>query len=393
MLNFPQYALDCLEIIEQNGFEAYFVGGCVRDMILARESDDIDIATSAQPQEIIKIFEHTIPTGISHGTVTVIIDGFSIEVTTYRTDGQYTDSRHPEKVEYVSDIRQDLSRRDFTINALAYNPKQEIIDLFGGIGDLERKTIKSVGNPKLRFSEDALRILRAYRFSSVLDFDIESETEKAALNLSDTLSFISGERIYKELIKLLSGKRPQIILGLLNCGGLDFFGIDTCKYDYNTFCRIKDVSDNCLFRFALFVSLCKHDSIKIKTILNAEKKVLDLIDFLDSISDFAIPKTKTEFKRFLSKFGTHKTDLYLSYIKLLYPDRSDDLVGYKNEIEANSEPYLTSHIKINGQVLLELGFKGRKIGELLEKATEYVIEHPENNSREKILEYLKKETH
>ncbi len=393
MLNFPQYALDCLEIIEENGFEAYFVGGCVRDMILARESDDIDIATSAQPQEIIKIFEHTIPTGISHGTVTVIIDGFPIEVTTYRTDGQYTDSRHPEKVEYVSDIRQDLSRRDFTINALAYNPKQEIIDLFGGIGDLERKTIKSVGNPKLRFAEDALRILRAYRFSSVLDFDIESETEKAALNLSDTLSFISGERIYKELIKLLSGKRPQIILGLLNCGGLDFFGIDTCKYDYNTFCRIKDVSDNCLFRFALFVSLCKHDSIKIKTILKAEKKVLDLIDFLDSISDFAIPKTKTEFKRFLSKFGTYKTDLYLSYIKLLYPDRSDDLVGYKNEIEANSEPYLTSHIKINGQVLLQLGFKGRQIGELLEKATEYVIEHPENNSSEKILEYLKKETH
>ncbi len=393
MLNFPDYAIKCLEKIEDNGFEAYFVGGCVRDMILGKECDDIDIATSARPEEIIDIFENTVPTGIKHGTVTVIIDSFPIEVTTYRTDGQYIDSRHPENVEFVSSIEEDLCRRDFTINALAYNPKHEIIDLFNGIKDLKDGKIRAVGDPKLRFSEDALRILRAYRFSSVLDFDIEKRTEQSAVGMCDRLSLISGERIYKELVKLSAGIRPQTLYTLLNKNGLKFCGIGSAKYDYNTFSQLKDIKTNLTFKFALLISLCNHDTATIKTRLKAEKKTIEAIDFLDSISENDIPKNKIELKRFMFRFGSDKTDLYFSYVKLLWPDKSEDLVRFKSEIEAGFEPYMISHLKINGQSLLNLGYKGEQIGKMLNTATEFVIENPDKNSKEEILKQLQKGTH
>ena len=181
MFKIPKKIEYVLKTLNKNGFEAFIVGGCVRDMLLGKTPSDFDITTSALPTDIEHLFEKTVPTGIKHGTVTVIIDNSPIEVTTFRCDGDYNDNRHPEKIEFVSDIKEDLARRDFTVNALAYNEAVGLVDFYNGQDDLRNKILKAVGNPNKRFEEDALRILRLFRFSSVLDFSIEENTLNAAL--------------------------------------------------------------------------------------------------------------------------------------------------------------------------------------------------------------------
>lgn len=197
--------------IEKAGFEAFAVGGCVRDTILDREPDDWDITTSAKPEEIKRIFPITIDTGIAHGTVTVLIEKEGFEVTTYRIDGEYEDSRHPKEVQFTSSLVEDLKRRDFTINAMAYNEKTGIVDEFGGIEDLKNKTIRCVGNPTERFTEDALRIMRAVRFAAQLGYEIDPQTREAMQQLAPNLQNISAERIHVELNKLLVSKNPDYI--------------------------------------------------------------------------------------------------------------------------------------------------------------------------------------
>ena len=192
MLSIPENAARVIDRLTQNGYEAYIVGGCVRDSLLGLTVSDFDITTSAKPEKVIELFEKTVPTGIKHGTVTVMIGNEPIEVTTFRTEGVYNDSRHPEDVEFVSDIREDLSRRDFTVNAIAYNEKTGIVDLFGGMSDLENKILRAVGDPEKRFREDALRILRLFRFASQLGFEIEENTLNSALSLKDGLENISS---------------------------------------------------------------------------------------------------------------------------------------------------------------------------------------------------------
>ena len=213
--NAVQYIIDT---IEQAGFEAYAVGGCVRDSILGRTPDDWDITTSAKPEDIKRIFRHTVDTGIQHGTVTVLIKKECYEVTTYRIDGEYEDSRHPKEVSFTSLLSEDLKRRDFTINAMAYNEARGLVDLFGGREDLKRGIIRCVGDPRERFSEDALRIMRAVRFSAQLGYEIEEQTEAAIKELAHTLSHISVERIQVELVKLLISKHPEYVLKLYELG-------------------------------------------------------------------------------------------------------------------------------------------------------------------------------
>lgn len=198
-----------IESLQARGFEAYAVGGCVRDSILGRSPDDWDITTSATPYEVKKIFQKTVDTGLKHGTVTVLAGSHAHEVTTYRIDGEYEDSRHPKNVEFTRNLRDDLQRRDFTINAMAYNDLAGLVDLYGGMEDLQKKSIRCVGNPKERFGEDALRILRAVRFSAQLGFGIEEETLRAVQDLAPTLKQISAERIAVELTKLLVSDRPE----------------------------------------------------------------------------------------------------------------------------------------------------------------------------------------
>lgn len=206
-IQIPRKAENILKQLEAAGYEAYVVGGCVRDAILGRVPGDWDITTSARPEEIKKVFRYTVDTGIQHGTVTVLIEGEPFEVTTYRIDGEYEDARHPKEVAFTASLQEDLRRRDFTINAMAYHPDRGLVDLYGGIRDLQEHQIRCVGCAEERFGEDALRILRALRFASQLDFDIEEETRAAIRKLAGNLAKISAERIQKELTLLLLGKR------------------------------------------------------------------------------------------------------------------------------------------------------------------------------------------
>lgn len=207
----PEAVRDIIHTLQGAGYEAWAVGGCVRDSILGRVPDDWDITTSARPEQVKALFKKTVDTGIQHGTVTVLWHREGYEVTTYRIDGEYEDSRHPKEVQFTVSLREDLRRRDFTINAMAYNEEAGLVDIFGGIGDIRAKKIRCVGDPMERFSEDALRMMRAVRFSAQLGYEIEEETEAAICRLSHTLEKISAERIRTELVKLLVSPHPELI--------------------------------------------------------------------------------------------------------------------------------------------------------------------------------------
>ena len=210
-IQIPEKVNKIIHTLQEHGYEAYAVGGCVRDSFLGREPMDWDITTSAMPEETKALFPHTFDTGIEHGTITVLLDHEGFEVTTYRVDGKYEDSRHPKEVIFVRNLQEDLLRRDFTINAMAYNEQDGLVDLFHGMEDLKKGVIRCVGNAEARFSEDALRILRAIRFSAQLGFEIEKETRQAIRKLAPNLSYISAERIQTELVKLLVSDHPEKI--------------------------------------------------------------------------------------------------------------------------------------------------------------------------------------
>ncbi|MBQ7469999.1 MAG: CCA tRNA nucleotidyltransferase, partial [Pseudobutyrivibrio sp.] len=208
-MNLPADVSKIINILESNGHEAYAVGGCVRDCILGKIPHDWDITTSALPETVKSLFDRTFDTGIEHGTVTVLLHGVGYEVTTYRVDGKYEDGRHPKEVTFTASLEEDLKRRDFTINAMAYNETKGLVDLFGGEADLEAGIIRAVGNPTERFTEDALRMLRALRFSAQLGFDIEANTYQAIKDLAPTLERISAERIQVEMVKLITSDHPE----------------------------------------------------------------------------------------------------------------------------------------------------------------------------------------
>lgn len=210
-IQLPEKVTKIIATLEAAGFEAYAVGGCIRDSILRREPDDWDITTSAKPAEVKRLFPRTVDTGIKHGTVTVLLERESFEVTTYRIDGAYEDGRHPSEVSFTASLREDLRRRDFTINAMAYNEKDGLVDLYGGLADLEAGVIRCVGEAAERFDEDALRMLRAVRFSAQLGFRIEEETCAAIRALAPNLQKISAERIQVELIKLVTSPHPDYL--------------------------------------------------------------------------------------------------------------------------------------------------------------------------------------
>ena len=388
LLKFPKYALDCISVLSKNGFEAYFVGGCVRDGLLGRPCYDIDITTSALPEETMRLFPSSVPTGISHGTVTVIQDGSPIEITTYRKEEGYLDKRHPDKVSFVSSLKEDLSRRDFTINALACNKDGEITDLFGGLGDLENRIIRTVGKPEERFSEDALRILRTYRFASTLDFDIEESTALSAIKLANNITDISGERILKELIKAANGTRPSAVLELINTNALKEFGIESTQ-ESSAIDGIPSLNLNEIYSAALFIFMLKHDTMKVKTSLKASNQLLSCLTTLEQLSSCPVPNNKIELKTILFKFGTDLTYLYLQYLKLNKFSSAESLLNTYEEILNNDEIFSINRLAVTGNDLKELGFSGREIGNKLYEALLFVIENNEMNTKEEILKHLK----
>ena len=225
----PAEAERILQMLNERGYEAYIVGGCVRDMILGRQPEDWDITTNALPAQVKSVFRRTVDTGIQHGTVTVMMKGHGYEVTTYRIDGEYSDGRHPDRVAFTPSLAEDLKRRDFTINAMAYNRTTGLVDLFAGREDLKRGIIRCVGNPMERFGEDALRILRAIRFSAQLGFSIEEETGQAIRALAPSLAKVSRERVQAELTKLLLSSSPEKIRLVYDMGAAPYVSQAFCR--------------------------------------------------------------------------------------------------------------------------------------------------------------------
>jgi len=383
MLFLPSDTEYIIETLQKNGYEAFAVGGCVRDMLNGDTPHDFDITTSAEPETVMSLFEKTVPTGIKHGTVTVIINGVPNEVTTYRTDGEYRDHRRPDSVIFVKSLREDLARRDFTVNAMAYNQKDGLKDFFGGREDIENRILRAVGEPGRRFYEDALRIMRLFRFSSVLGFDIEENTLKAALEYAPTLKSVSAERIYSELLKTLCGKNPAALKPLTDIGGLGFLGVNTSP-DYGIL-PLLGSADTKLFAFLYSGGAEVSPALDFLKVPNKTKKAAqDMLTLLN----MPFPKTKPEIKEMLYLTSPSSTENYFDYRSAYGKDcaAARDML---TEIIKNGEPYRISDLKIGGKDLKKCGISGRAIGETLEKLRRSVLKNPELNTRSELIKAVK----
>lgn len=386
MLKIPQKIEHVIENLQNKGYEAYIVGGCVRDMLLGKEPHDFDVTTNATPEETMSCFEKTVPTGIKHGTITVIIEGTPIEVTTFRTESEYKDHRRPDSVEFVSNLKEDLARRDFTVNAFAYNHNSGIVDFFCGKSDLDNKILRAVGEPEKRFNEDALRILRLFRFASTLGFKPEEKTLNAAIKYADTLKNISGERIFSEVYKAVTGENFSVISPLLSSNGLEFLTI-TENPDFELIKKLRNENE---LAFFAFLYLSKAD---IKTVLKKLKISNKLKNFcidMEKILSFPLPVTKAEIKKTLCNYNEEVFSNMLLYRKAENIINTTKTEKNFKEILSQNEPYLISHLEINGNDLKEFGINGSKVGEILKKLQEIVIENPQYNNKSKLIEKINK---
>lgn len=445
-----KYDIDkrCLHILrklEESGFEAYMVGGCVRDMIMGRQVHDFDIATNALPQQIIEVFadEKTIPTGIKHGTVTVIYENEPFEVTSFRTDGKYSDCRRPDSVEFTSSLREDCARRDFTMNALAMDCRGNISDFFNGIQDIENHIIRCVGDPEQRFTEDALRILRAVRFASVLGFDIEPNTAEYALKLRKNLDFVSAERIRAELVRLICGKNcidvmlnyREIIGQIIPEMNICFdFGQYSPYHKYSVYEHIVRAVGNAPDSEIIRTALLFHDIGKPQTFrldengrghfkghagasadiareimrrMTFDNKTIDtactLIAMHGDNFDFGSEDRKSmpvgEIKRMISKIGAERFFLLLELKKADNSAKNDFVLDEINELDRIAETaekliaenccMSLAQLEINGDDLKSIGLKGCEIGKCLNSLLDKVMDGEIENNHDKLIEYVK----
>ena len=437
-IQLPEKVNMIIHTLQAHGYEAYAVGGCVRDSILGRVPDDWDITTSATPLETKSLFSKTFDTGIEHGTITVLIDKDAFEVTTYRVDGKYEDSRHPSEVTFTRSLSEDLLRRDFTINAMAYNDKEGLVDIFGGMQDLESKIIRCVGNANARFSEDALRILRAVRFAAQLGFEIEPETKEAITALAPTLANISAERIQVELIKMLISPNPTLMrsayeLGITKVILPEFDEMmvttqETPHHKYSvgehTLKAIEGIrADKVLRLTMLFHDIAKPmmktvdekgvAHFKMHDIKGAEltKQILRRLKFdndtmnkvvrLVQYHDYRMPAEPKNVRKAMNKIGE---DLFPYYLEVREADtlaqseylQEEKLKNIKDvrhcyeDILINKECVSLRTLAVTGSDLIENGMKpGKEIGIVLNKLLEIVIERPEYNTKDKLLEIYK----
>ena len=428
-----------LSELEKHGFEAYMVGGCVRDTIMGREYNDIDITTNARPDEMLEVFRgyKVIPTGIKHGTITVLCDGTPFEITTYRIDGEYTDHRHPDSVEFTSDITADLARRDFTINAVAMDKNGCIIDPFDGISDMKSGIIRCVGEPGKRFTEDALRIMRAVRFASQLGFKIEEKTSEAVHRMKDLLQNISHERIRDELDKLVCGSScVDILLGysdVITAVIPEFkpsIGLDQCSpyHKYTvwehtvraiSFAPTDDVK---MRRTLLFHDIGKPACMKFDETgrghfkqhdrVGAEitEKVMKRLRYDTKSISYAAALISNHSKKLHSKADVKKMmyrigdELFFALTEMKKCDNSaknefvleenvffDRLAEMGREIIANDECRSLRRLAVNGSELMEIGLCGAEIGEMQHKLLELVMEDKLPNEKEALLNYAEQE--
>lgn len=424
-----------LQKLKDNGFKGYLVGGCVRDSILNLTPNDYDITTDAKPEDIVKIFDHTIPTGLQHGTVTVVLDNEYCEITTFRIDGEYLDNRKPSEVTFTNSLKEDLSRRDLTINAIAYNEDEGFIDYFGGMKDLENKIIRCVGNENIRLREDALRILRVYRFSAQLGFKIDVCTRSACILESSYLRNISIERIVSEFNKILL-KDVNILYKLLDDGILNIFLNELTELDisqdnpyhcysllHHTFKATELIEDELHLKLTmLFHDLgklntrtyddrgiahyCSHNKESIKIAGNifdrlkydndTKSKVLMLIEY----HDYTLT-TKKSIKKMLKRIGY---SLVKDLIKVKWADILSQNLAYAKtriigliKVEEMLEEIISKHecfslkdLAVNGMDLINMGIpKGKTIGIILDILLDVVIEGNVKNDKVQLLEYVK----
>lgn len=440
-INVPKKAQYIIETITKAGFEAYVVGGCVRDSILGREPMDWDITTSAKPEQVKALFPRTIDTGLQHGTVTVMLEREGFEVTTYRIDGEYEDSRHPKEVIFTPNLEEDLKRRDLTINAMAYNDMTGLVDIFGGMEDIKAKMVRCVGKAKERFTEDALRILRAIRFSAQLGYTIEPETKKAIAELAPTLSKISAERIQVELVKLMTSPNPDYLRVAYECGVTKVFFPEFDKameteqanphhcysVGEHTLHSLKYVEADKVLRLTMLL----HDMGKPETLTVDNKGTAHFFGHADVSADIA--------KKFLRRLKFDNDTIYMVSKLVKYHDYSNnqdvnerivrravnkigddafpalfevkraDILSqseyHREEKLANLASWQQMYeeicskgqcvslktLAVTGSDLIAAGMKpGKQLGDTLQKLLALVLESPEKNTREILLEEAKK---
>lgn len=437
-IELPRKVVLIIKNLQRHGYDAYAVGGCVRDSILNRKPEDWDITTSAKPEQVKRIFRRTVDTGIEHGTVTVLIGKDGFEVTTYRVDGLYEDGRHPKEVTFTSRLEEDLKRRDFTINAMAYNDDERLVDAFGGMRDLNYHLIRCVGDPKERFSEDALRILRAVRFSAQLAFPIEPETAEAIKSLAPNLEKISAERIQAELVKLLVSDHPERIQDACELGITkvvlpewdDMVGVKQNtphhKYDVaaHTVHALQNVKNDKVLRLTmLFHDMGKpvmkttdengRDHFKGHAIASEQiaKTVMKRLKFdndtirkvtkLVAYHDYRMEPTGANVRRAMHEIGVELFPYYLA-VRLAdtkaqssYECRGklENIIQirelYRNALR-NKECVTLKDLAVTGTDLINLGIApGKKLGTLLNELLDMVIEDPAWNQKGKLCDYVK----
>lgn len=389
-MKIPEHVNRILDRLMGAGFDAYVVGGSLRDALLGKEAHDWDVTSAATPDEVMALFSdmHVIPTGLKHGTVTVVSDGDPIEITTFRTDGEYTDSRHPKSVSFAKTVEDDLSRRDFTVNAMAYNERRGLVDIFGGKEDLSRRVIRCVGDPEKRFSEDALRIMRAFRFSSQLNFEIDPGTLSAAHSMSDGLKNIARERIGSEFLRLVEGVAPQ--KALLKMGEILTYVIDE-TLDTQRFGQVEMLERDAILRLAFL--LCGASDEKI---ISASHSLRLSSKQAQKLKKLTSPPTEKELKdltpsrarRILAAYGENA--IGAAQISVLLYGADTEAVEILRRIEAENPCLTLGDLAVNGSDLIkEKIASGKDVGEVLSRLLDAVIEEPELNEKEKLLAMAK----
>ena len=427
-IKLPEHVLWLIRTLESNGAEAWIVGGCVRDSILGREPKDWDICTDAKPDRILSIFagQHVLETGLKHGTVSVVLEHVPYEITTYRVDGGYTDHRHPDDVHFVSEIREDLSRRDFTMNAMAWHPERGLMDPFGGERDLRNACIRCVGDAGKRFEEDALRILRALRFAATFGFRLSQDTSMACMAKKGTLAYVAAERIYTELGKLILGPACQNVLvqyaDILAEVIPELRSIldENPKETYLHICTALSMSPaNLPFRLAILLHECRPektadlDKTDIKNAashetaalcrnvlmrLKADRTTLDYVTSLVTWKSLPVPYTRSQMLQCMHRIGP---DIMQSVLLMQRLDaladpmqchdslicRIDQATALLNDLLEQDACYTLKQLKIDGEDLKQAGFtSGRELGAALEHLLALVMDGQLPNERNALLE-------
>lgn len=425
----PKGAEFIIRSLENAGFEAYIVGGCVRDGILGRDPEDWDITTIAKPDEIKRIFSHTVDTGIEHGTVTVLVPpeeverGIrSFEVTTYRIDGEYTDHRHPNAVSFTGSLEEDLARRDFTINAMAYHMERGIIDPFHGQEDLEKKIVRAVGKAKDRFAEDALRMMRGIRFSAQLDFSLDEEAYLGIESLKESLENVSKERIAVELWKLLASAHPDKVEMFFSTGLAPYITEDFPKIQESGIPKLLPFAPvEKIVRFGLFLRNVPDLARKILRDLKLDRESIEGGSHFAALFSEEEVESPYALRKRIARYGLKMVrDFYEMRLALLQQDEEElysplesDLLEAKRrtgeiiitkkqaesivkerllwitKVESEKNCVSLSELMLSGKDLISLGVSpGKRMGEILQLAFDRVLREPKENEKEKLISYL-----